>query len=265
MKKIVLAIVLALTLNLFSESARAKNYNMVFWYPGEAGSTSEAEPVLSSFFEYINGKLKASFKGKYFNSVSQGIVYIKKTRPKFGITSWISLKENESTLPTYTTIAKTLPLPSGTLTDQFTIVGYAPDGEGRWTPPDNLVIYSSIPLSLAFLRSHLAPDVKGSASIQTTNTMLMTLKKISSEKSLNRAALLTPMEKYTLDNLKSEWTSSLTTLYRCRPIPTAPLVVFGDKPDIADKLVEVLVKMPNDPEGKEILETLRLKGFKLVL
>lgn len=264
MKKVTLSVALLATLSLWPTSLHAKAYNMVFWYPGEAGSTAEAEPVLADFFDYVGSKLGASFSGKYFNTSSDGLVYIKKTRPQLGILSWIALMENKGTLPPHGTIAQTLPLPHGSTKDQFSIVGYKSNNEGQWVPPENLVVYSSIPVSLALLRSSLIPDIKGNISIHTTRTMLMTLKKIASEENPNEVALLTPMEKYTLDNLKGDWTNKLTMLHKCSPTPTAPLIYFGEKPEITERLIKVLTAMRDDPEGKEILETLRLKGFQPV-
>lgn len=262
MKKIAAIIVLTILFS-FVSNLYAKDYKMVFWYPGEAGNTRDAEPVLAQFFEYINKKLKGdSISGKYFNSVSEGLAYIKDRKPQLGIVSWVSLKENEGQLPTFTVIAQTLPLPLGNRTDQFTLVGYKPAKAGNWAPPEGLKIYSSIPMGMEFLRSNLVPDIKGGSTIEPTRAMLMTLKKISQDAKSNEAALLTPMEKYTFDNMKGDWKGNISTLYKCKEIPTAPLISFGGKPAVADAFLKALAEMKTDPKGKEILETLRLKGFE---
>ena len=41
---------------LVASSLHAASAKMLFWYPGEAGSTAEAQPVLDEFFAYIKGK-----------------------------------------------------------------------------------------------------------------------------------------------------------------------------------------------------------------
>lgn len=259
MKKVlILTMLFAL---LLPTTLHAKNYNMVFWYPGEAGSTDEAAPILSEFFEYVGSRLNASFSGKYFNTVPDGLSYIKKSKPSFGIVSWIALEENKGTVPPYTVIARTLPLPGGATTEQFAIAGVKPSGGAKWSPPENLVIYSSIPVSVSFFKSELAPDFKGNITIKQTSAILMTLKKISSGTEPGAVALLTPMEKYTMENLESEWTNALVTLYNCKPTPSAPLVVFGEAPEITENLLKVLKEMPHDLVGKPILDELRLKGF----
>jgi hypothetical protein len=263
MKKCLLILVAAAVLTSVPSYSFAKNYTMVFWYPGEQGSTAEAEPVLTSFFDYLNKKLKGSkFSGKYFNTTSSGIIYIKKTKPAFGIASAIALRENNGTLPAYNRIASTLPLPHGTISQQFTLVGISPPEGEETTPPTKTTIYTSLPISMSFLKSKLFPDLQGTISIQNTNTMLMTLKKIASSGDSSQVALLTPIEKFTIDQIKSEWAQSLKSLQTSHPIATAPLVYFGEKPEISNELVKVLAAMPADTEGKEILETLRLKGFK---
>lgn len=263
MKKILLLCAALTLVFIFPANAGAKKYSMVFWYPGEQGSTSEAEPVLLELFDYLGKKLQDStFEGKYFNSTTDGIVYIKKNKPTFGIVSWIALQENNGTLPPFKKIASTLPLPHGSTQDVFALIGNPGKTETGWTPPDNLVVYSSVPVSVAFIKSQMFPDIKGSVSVQNTNTMLMTLKKLASEENKNQVALLTPMEQYTLKNLKTDWAANLKTLMQAKALSTAPLVVFGEEPEITSALVKVLAAMPADADGKEILETLRLKGFK---
>lgn len=262
MKKILSAILFFTIIFSYTSNLYAKKYNIVFWYPGEQGTTAEAEPVLDSFFEYLNKNVSGNtFTGKYFNSKTKGLAYINKSKPKFGIISWVALKENDGSIPAHGKIATTLPYPDGTATDKFVLVGNP--GDGEWSPPANLTIISSIPMSVNFLKSYLLPDLGGNVSIQTTNTMLMTLKKIATGgEDSGQVALLTPMEKFTLDNLKSGWTETLKTLKECKPISTAPFIYFGEKPEVSDELVKTLTSMKNDPDGKEILETLRLKGFK---
>ena len=52
MKKLIIT---ALILTISSSSlAYAKATKMIFWYPGEAGSTKEAQPILDLFFAYLN-------------------------------------------------------------------------------------------------------------------------------------------------------------------------------------------------------------------
>lgn len=259
---LILLIVFIGGIGIVYSEAHSKSYDMVFWYPGEAGSTAEAEPVLAAFFDYLNKKTKAEFSGKYFNTVSEGLKYIRTKKPDFAIVSWIALRENENSLPPFDILAKTLPLPDGRDRDEFVIVGKKPAEGDKWNPPPNISLISSIPMGVAFFKTDMAPDLTGNISINTTKIMLMALKKIAAGEDMNTVALLTPSEKYTLDNMKSSWTEELAVLHRCRPIPTAPLIYFGAMPQAADRLMKALLEMPNDKEGKDVLSELRLKGFQ---
>ena len=263
MKRMCFFIVIFLLVSLTAQRAKASTFDMIFWYPGEAGSSAEAGPLLDELFSYINKSLKGNkIAGNYINNTASGLVYIKNKKPNFGIVSWTALEDNRSTLTQYSIMMQTLPLPEGKATDQYTLIGISDSEDANWSPPDRIIVNTSIPLSLALLKSKLAPILKDNVTVKTTKTMLMTLKKIASGETKNEVALLTPMEKYTLDNLKGEWTTKLKTLYRSAPVPTAQLVYFGEKPQIADQLSTILKDMNQNPEGKEILETLRLEGFK---
>lgn len=261
MKKIFLTVVLVSMFLAWTTNVLAASYNMIFWYPGEAGSTSEAAPVLTAFFDYVNKNLKGdSITGKYFNSVSSGESFLRSSSPKFGIVSWITLQDNRSKIPAHNILVQTLPLPYGSSEDQFSVVGNA--SLTNWNGGDNLTIYSSVPVSLEFLKTRFALDIKGNATVKPISGILGTLKKMAATTGANEIALLTPMEKYTLDNMKSDWTKNIKELQKCKLIPSAQLIYFGDRPLVTDAFLKILREMPNNPEGKEILETLRLKGFQ---
>lgn len=252
MKKITV-LVTALILML-STSAIAKSYKMVFWYPGEAGSAADAQPLLDEFFEYIAAKDSTlKITGKYFNKTEDGLKYIKSANPDFGIVSFISLSQSD--LANAKKIASTLPLPTGTTKEQFYLVG----GKDE-TKTTQKTIISSLPIKVAFYRKNMAPDCGCGVKITEDKNLFSSLKKIATGE-LKVVALLTPMEKYTLDNIKVAWTKNLKVLKETEKISSAPVVSFGDKGDASAKFVKVLKEMSKDPEGKEILESLRLKGF----
>lgn len=246
----------------FSTRLYAREYKMVFWYPGEEGSTAEAAPVLETFFDYINKKLMTDrISGKYFNSTSEGLSYIKGSKPDFGIISWAALVQNKDYLPAYGVITSVRPFPHGASSESFTIVGYAQEGKGGGEMAANLTIYSSIPLSADFLRTHMFSDLPAGAKAVTTDAMFATLKKIAGNAGKEEAALLTPMEKYTFGKLNGEWKQKLAVIREGKSVSTAKLVYFGPKPAITDAFYSALKSMSSDPEGKEILEELHLKGF----
>lgn len=241
-------------LSLFSSNLFAGSEKMIFWYPGEAGKSSDAAPLLEEFFSYLGMHIE----GTYFNKTKEGLDFINNEKPKFGIVSWIALQENKDKMPEYNIIADTLPLPDGTPVEQFVIVGRKHSGE--WVPAEKLKILSSLPINFSFFKQYMFPSIKDSSEIEQTDKMFFELKIIAAEG--NKVALLTPMEAFSLKSISSEWAKNLSVLAHCQNVPSAKLIYFGSKTDQADILLSKLLKMPLEKNGQEILESLRLKGFR---
>ncbi len=237
------------------EPANPQTYKMIFWYPGEAGTTQDAQTPLNDFFSYINKKIAPeSITGKYFNTIPAGLNYIKKEKPKLGILSYVAFTSNNNAK----TLLQTLPLPDGKPTENYVIVGKGPK-PANW----NIPLYTKQPLSMEFLKDYILNDRTTVRSYDRTNVipnMLLTLKDIAAGTKTG-AAILQPMEYFTLKNLEPPWAKDLNVWHTSMPIPTAPLVTFGDIGPVADKIKNVLLKMSSDPAAAPILETLRLKGF----
>lgn len=257
MKKIIVS-VLIITIFALAAVVQAKDYKFVFWYPGEAGTAEQAQPVLDALFDYLNKKIDgATFSGKYLNTDKAGLSYIKNSKPEFGILSSLAIDQNKSSLTSHSIIARTKPLPLGTTTEEYCIVGFKAD----WTVPSTLTVYTSLPISDSFFKKHFMTNFSSKVEIKRTDAMLKTLKELSSTNSSQAVALLTPFEKFSIDRMKSDWTKNIRPIQTCQTFPTAPLVFFGSKPEITDKLLTTLKEMNTDPEGKQILKTLRLVGF----
>jgi|GEM_PF-1203716 len=258
-KFISLAISLAAALFILLYPLRpldAGAYEFVFWYPGGEGTQKDAEPIIAAFLNYIKGKTGYEIRGRYINKTDEGIKYIKAKRPTFGIVSWITLEENKGKLPPYKEIAATLPLPHGTDKEIFTIVGK----EG-WEKGSELLLASSIPISPAFFKKYMMPELDKEVTITETSSIFALLKELSLGNARDKAVLLTPMEMHTFSNLKVDWKGGLRVIQRLKPIPTARLIYFGDDLGVADRLIQALLAMQEEKEGVEILGELRLKGF----
>lgn len=255
MKKLI-TIIFALTL-LISTTAHARQAKMIFWYPGEAGSTEEAQGLLDELFEYLKKKnLELNIKGAYFNTVAGGKSYIKKDRPALGIISYPAYVMNKGALENAKVLLATLPRPAGKKLETYVLVGKKPLADNGET------IYMSEPLSRTFITQHLYPDLPKSLKLEQTSGVMGKLKKLSSGE-LKGYALLTAIQYYTLSKLTTEWAMKITINDRAKvskPIHTAHVVMFGDYKE-KDALTSTLLEMINDPEGKAILEELRLKGF----
>lgn len=236
-------------------SARAGDVRMVLWYPGEAGSTEEAQPVIDAFFGYLSEAVPPEqVKGRYFNTVKGGLDYIARQKPKVGIVSYAAWEQNRSKLGGAKVLLATLPLPGGTETETYAMATRK-KGDAAATK-----IYSSEPLSEQFVKQQLFPNLPAGATLEQTDRIFMKLKAIAAGED-KAMAILTPIEASTLEKLKSDWAKELKISERSRPVPTARVVVFDDGWKESAKFSEAMLSAGKDPKAADILEELRLVGF----
>lgn len=256
MKKALLSFQLFLLISLaFLGNGHAAGAKMLFWYPGEAGSTEEAQPVIDAFCDYLNQSLApTSITGKYFNSVDGGLRYISGEKPKVGIVSYSAWTENRAKLGSAAVMLAALPLPGGKPTERYALAGSAKE------IPAGAKIYSSEPLTQAFISQHLFADLPGDVAFEQTDRIFVKLKAIASGKE-NAFAILTPMEAFSLKKLSSPWTKPLRFLKESQAVPTARVVLFDPTWKQAPALSEALISSGKDPKASDILEEMRLKGF----
>lgn len=231
---------------------------MLFWYPGEAGSTAEAQGTLDAFFDYINSRIAPDkISGKYFNTVNEGLNFIRQAKPRFGIISFAAYTINAGRLGGTTRLLSTLPLLEGRPTENYTIVGRGPT-PASW----NIILYTKQPLTKDFVGKYILPAGTASPNITLVPNILPVLKDVA-DGIKGGGVILQPMESHTLKNIDQPWTKGLSVWLTSNPVPSAPLMVFGNKDPLSQKLEEILLKMPDDPKGAEILQALRLNGFSI--
>lgn len=236
-------------------TAQAKTIKMIFWYPGEAGTTKDAQPILDEFTKFLGDSLRPdTVTGKYFNTVEGGLVFINNERPAIGVVSYAAWIQNRNKLAGSSVILGTLPLPHGKSTEQYRLVGYLSRlGDGE-------TVFSSESLSLGFIRAELFPDLPPNTKIVQTNQMLMKLKEIGDEK-LKAFAILTPNEAASLAKLSLPWAVNLKTIADSRKVPSARVISFGNLSPEISKLKKALLAISNNAEANDVLTELRLKGF----
>lgn len=249
-----LATIAALIAFLVGASASASNIRMVFWYPGEAGSSQEGQPVIDAFLEYLSGKVAPQkISGRYLNTVEAGLSYIRNEKPALGIVSYAAWAQNKEKLPGARAMLATLPLPEGKATERYELVAL-----GGRIPARGWII-SSEPLSPAFARSELFDAIPENAKFTQTSQMIFKLKEIAEGK-LDAAAVLTPTEAASLSRMKSDWTAKLKRVALSKPVPSARVVLFDPSYD-ASKVKSALLSAGSEPAAAEILSEMRLKGF----
>lgn len=257
MNRLAHVIILSLLILTLASVAHARQIKMIFWYPGEAGSTKEAQPILDEFFEYLNGKIApARISGKYFNTVEDGLAYIKREKPIIGIISYAVWAQNRDKIGTAQVILATLPLPHGRSTERYTLVG-------RDTQiPAGAMIFSSEPLSEPFIRSELFPKLTEGVKISQTSQLLMKLKEIGEGKT-NAWAILSPVETGALARLGHAWAKSLRTIMESNPVPTARVILFDETWKDVGKFKTTLLTIGDNMSVRDILDEMRLKGFAI--
>lgn len=255
MKQKILSLTLVIALFVGTGTAFAAAHNVIFWYPGEAGTTLEAQPILDEFLEYVSGKLKTSkLTGKYFNTTDGGISFISGSRPTIGIISYSAWESTKTRFPNASVWLATNPLPHGQKQETYELVSKGP------LPAGPVAVYSSEPLSAEFIKDKLGFATLKEFKPQQTPQILSKIKSIAEGKTPG-AAILSPTEAATLAKMSASWTRSLQVVARSKPVPTARVVLFGSLPADATNLKQVFLDLRNDPEVKDILTELRLVGF----
>jgi hypothetical protein len=229
----------------------AKEYQMIFWYPGEAGSTAKAQSTIDSFFDYLNKHISPDkISGKYFNSVEEGLKFIR--HAKFAIISFAASEIYKDKIGPVQTLLQTKTLPDGKTVEEYTIVGR---GE---KPFWNIPLYSKQPLTQAFISKYIIAE--DGVRLNAVNNILPTLKEVSAGLK-SGAVLLQSMEYFAFKNINRPWVNQLNVWHSSKPVPTAPFIIIGELPAFTDKLKKILLEMSQNSEGKNILESLRLAGF----
>lgn len=250
-----LSVMVALLSFLISGVAEARTIKMIFWYPGEAGSTVEAQPVIDEFLKYINDKMAPDkIEGRYFNTTEEGLAYIKKEAPAVGILSYTIFTAEKEKVGNPQVLLATLPKPAGKSLEQYTLVGREKAFQAA-NP-----IFASEPLSGPFVNASLFTEIPAGAKIQQSRQLLAKLKEIGEGK-LNAQAILTPAEAATLAHLSAPWAKTLVTIADSKPVPSARVVLFDASWKDSAKFKSALLSLGGDPKAKEILDEMRLAGF----
>lgn len=243
---------------LWTTTAFAGTAKMLFWYPGEAGSTVEAKPVLDAFFAYVNQKIAPeTISGSYFNTVEGGVGFLTKEKPAVAIVSFAALTQNKEKLASAQPILATLPLPQGTATVQYALVGV------RTTVNPGEKLLASEPLTPAFVRTHLFPNLAADISIKQDAQLLMQLKKMA-DGQLDAIAILTPAEANSLASVSAAWAQKLKVITKSSPVPSARVLLLSPTWKGAEKFKNALQNASTDPAAKDILGEMQVKGFAVL-
>ncbi len=253
--KIKMTVFILIAVLSFTKTALCAAETMIFWYPGEAGTTQEAQPILDTFLDYVSSKAQTvKLSGKYFNTTDEGLAFINRQKPAIGIVSYFAWESNKGNFRNSKVWLATNPTPHGQKQESYTLVG-----KGS-LPGGNVTVFSSEPLGKDFIKNKLAFAQLKDFTPQSTAQLLFKLKSIA-EGSVSAVAILSPTEAVTFQKMSAPWTKSLQVLAKSAVVPTARVVIFN--PPLKDEvnLKNALLNLKSDPQAKDILEEMRLVGF----
>ncbi len=233
---------------------------MLFLYPGEAGSTMEAQPILDLFEEYLDDRISPyDVEMVYYNDLEKGLAYLKEEMPQLGIVSYAAWTQHRIRMGDAIPWLATLPLPDGQQFIRYALVGRAGSVAGCHQ------IISSEPMTADFVRSELFTDLPAKANVSQSNQVLHRLRQMGEGKGKpGECAILTPTEAATLARLSAPWAKALSVIAQSQYVPSARVVIFDPVWKGYDNLKKALLQMSKDSEAKTLLQELRLKGFSRI-
>ncbi len=235
----------------------ASTYKFLLWYPGAEGSSSQAAPLLEDWMNYLTERgLPVKLEAVYHNDAITSDIKLKKIKPAVAILSlegYIHL----STKHSLSLLAQTRKQPAGDGSNQYTILKNSANKTIE-------KLYLSEPLTEDFVRKIILRNTPqhSTVKLEYAPQALRTLKKIG-QGEIAAAILINAYEAKVLEKIKTDWSRQLKPVSSSPKLPAPPLILFEDwkKGFPHDKFVSLLMAMPNDEEGKEILHELRMKGF----
>lgn len=235
---------------------------MVLIYPGGEGSQEDAQPILDRFFEQVQKNGGPKILGKYYPDLKEGLAALKKS-PHLGILSLETYLTQQNKL-TMEVLLSTIPRASKTPTDRYFFL--ATKDMADKLKDSKVDVYVSRPLPQTFFHSTLSikiPDTENTTfHLNFASNLLSVLKKIGGGE-LKAAALVDTFEYNSLKKLKLDWAKNLRVVSSSSSIPSSPVVAFSSLSESTkEKLIDAFLKMANSEEGREILKTMRLNGFK---
>lgn len=237
--------------------AHAEARRFVFWYPGGAGSTALAQPVMDLFAAYLQQHTGQPWQAIYFQGLQDGQHYAKTRRPSFGIVSHVVQQRYGNTLQLRPLLA-TRPAPHGKTKEARFLV------RSRCTAESAPILYVAEPTSLAQLQRDFAAETVqqlGSGLKIVATQQLLEMVKGNAAGQCHHV-LLNEREWATVQQLKIPWAQGLQAIKSARSTPTPRVVQFGTvDSSLVSQVRGALQSMANDAEGQQILEELHLVGF----
>lgn len=243
--------------------------------PNSPGSPEAARPVMERLGAYLTTRLGAPCQPVYFNRAEPARQWIEKSPPRFAILSldlWLRWREELSLVPIAQaeragkTGEKLHVIVRGESTAK-SLEDLLPDKLGR-----RAVFWSShledarFAARVAFAGGIEAEGEKSQVQLLATHQPLKVLRRLKAGEQFEGhavdAVVVDDAVWAALEKVP-ELARALREVHVTEPLPTPPVVAFPSATsEERAKLVAVLQKMGEDEEGKELLSTLQVSGFR---
>lgn len=220
----------------------------------------EAQPILDKFFSLIQKSGGPIIQGTYYSSKEEGLKALANAHLAIVSPPLFDELQNQKKIQT---ILYTLPLASQGPNDFYYFLVHQDSPKNILE--NKLIVYSSEPLGESFLKEKIFSKWKIPLNLEnkSASQILSVLRKVAQKETIG-GVLLNNFEYQSFEKTNLEWKKNLKTIYQSPSLSSAPLISLKNLPeDQKQLLTESLLKMNKTKEGKEILETLRLKGFVL--
>ncbi len=245
-------------LSLHSLCFAADRYNFAVIYPGQPGTSQEAQPIMDAFAHYLQGKLGGSVEvaGVYFNEQRPALDYLLKSPPQWGIVSLGFYSQFAAQRP-----AKVEPLastkPSGLSKDVWRMAVNKSD------PDDWKELKGEVSGTMLYATDVAACILFGVPASGLPFALNGSSRPLRALRDVGQGKIAGVV----LDELQFNATQGLPVgekikvILKSKDLPTAPVVWFGPVDDRAVRLRKVLLDMAADPQAKSLLQLLQTQGF----
>lgn len=261
-------------------AAQGQDDRFLVCYPNAPGSARRAEPIMQTFGSYIGERLERRVRPAYFNELKQAQDWLAQGKPRHGILS-LSLYLRWRKEHGLRVVAHAEREGKGTgryhllvpASSKLKSLQDLPEGACVWSAhlddprfASRVVFGGKLGVKDVWREGKALPGLpEGRVRVVSSTRALSALRRMQQGKPYKGnpvdAVLVDDTSWQGLQELK-RFKGVFRVLYASPPLPTAPVVSFGDVPEAESKrLGEVLGGMKDDDEGRKILKTLRATGF----
>lgn len=242
---------------LINHASAQEPLSLAFLQPDGEGSPEEAQPLMDALAQQLSAQTHLTIVARYENrkpNIKQSIQSQKEDLLLLSTDLYFDHQND----PFYEVALSTLPLATTGSFNQYYLVADSKLSE----PPQQILL--SRPLPDSFLQHFVVGSCTQLTELnpqwQPTEQIFQALKTISAQKS--QWILLDDFQFQALNQLNMSWAKTIIKKCESSPIPSAPLLFKKNlKDSTKDSLTTGFLRLSETAQGKEILESLRLKGF----